>query len=109
MKKLLILIMASGFATPVGADDLKAGRDLIKEWGCIECHGLSGNNRSTKTRVIPMLAGQPAAFLVKRLEEYQSGLHKDLEDWSKMGNLVQGLTENEMQLISRYYEAQKRY
>ena len=98
------------FAKPtLAGGDIERGKALIKEWGCIGCHGLSGNNRSTPTRETPMLAGQPAAFLAKRIAEYKAGKHNDVEDWSKMGTLVQGLSEQDALDISAFYAAQKRY
>ena len=107
---LLFLAAVVLSATPGSADeDMKKGKALIKKWGCIECHGMSGNTRSASTREVPMLAGQPATFLAKRIAEYKLGKHDDLDDWSKMGTLVRGLSEKDITDISGYYAAQKRY
>ncbi len=56
-----------------------------------------------------MLAGQPAVFLAKRLIEYKTSELNHIKDWSKMGTLVQGLSEKDIELIAAWYEAQKRY
>ena len=60
-------------------------------------------------RPVPMLAGQPAAFIVKRLKEYKIGRLADSNEEKKMSLLVQNLTDAEMTDIAAYFEAQKRY
>jgi cytochrome c553 len=110
LRHYVLLTIIACIATPAIADgDPVNGKVLIKKWYCIDCHGLTGNTRSTRTREVPMLAGQPAVFLAKRLAEYKSGKHDGLVDWSRMGTLVQGLSEDDMNDIAAYYEAQKRY
>ena len=105
-----LLTIIACIATPAIADgDPEKGKVLVKKWGCIECHGLSGNTRSAQTREVPMLPGQPAVFLAKRMAEYKTGKHDGLVDWARMGTLVQGLNEDDMKDIAAYYEAQKRY
>ncbi len=47
--------------------DVERGKALVKSWQCSVCHGLTGNDRSAKEFPVPMLAGQPEEFIVRRL------------------------------------------
>lgn len=85
------------------------GKKLINKWDCIVCHGLSGNTRSSEDRPIPMLAGQPAGYLVKAMNDYKTGARADFDTWSRMSRLVKGLSDQDIEDIAAYYEAQKRY
>ncbi len=89
--------------------DIVNGKKLIKKWDCMRCHGLTGNDRSSKDRPIPMLAGQPAGYLVKAMNDYKTGARADFDNWPRMSRLVKGLSDQDIEDIAAYYEAQKRY
>ena len=102
---LLTFMTTSALA---GGDPDK-GKVLIKSWNCTQCHGLTGNDRSAQEFAVPMLAGQPAAFIVMRLKQYKSTSMEGDKSWERMTTFAQGLSETDMQDIATYYEAQKRY
>ena len=85
------------------------GKKLIKKWDCITCHGLSGNNRSSEDEPVPMLAGQPAGYLIKAMNEYKTEVRADIDTWSRMSKRVQGLSDQDIEDIAAHYEAQKRF
>ena len=85
------------------------GKKLVKKWDCISCHGLSGNNRSSADEPVPMLAGQPAGYLVKAMNEYKAEIRSDIDTWSRMSKRVQGLSDQDIEDIAAHYEAQKRF
>ncbi len=85
------------------------GKKLAKKWDCTRCHGLSGNTRSSEDEPVPMLAGQPAGYLVKATNEYKTGARADFDTWSRMSKLVQGLSDQDIEDIAAHYAAQKRY
>ena len=89
--------------------DIVNGKKLIKKWDCIVCHGLSGNTRSSEDEPVPMLAGQPAAYLVKAINEYKAGTRADFDTWSRMSRRVKGLSDQDIEDIAAHYAAQKRY
>jgi len=111
MRRLVVftafVLLAVARASAEG--DPENGKALIKSWRCVVCHGLTGNERSALGQAVPMLAGQPASFLLKRLKEYKSGRLADSKEEQKMSQLVQGLSDAEMMDIAAYFEAQKRY
>lgn len=102
---LAVLVTSSALAD----SDPENGKALIKSWGCTQCHGLTGNDRSTAEFPVPMLAGQPAGFIVKRLNQYKAIEMKNDKSWERMRKTVKGLSEEDMADIGAYYEAQKRY
>ena len=87
----------------------RATRKLIEKWDCIRCHGLTGNDRSSEDQPTPMLAGQPAGYLVKAMNDYKTGVRANFDDWPKMSKLVRGPSNQDIEDIAAYYETQKRY
>ena len=104
---LSYLCFATGVALAEG--DPVNGKKLAKKWDCTRCHGLSGNTRSSEDEPVPMLAGQPAGYLVKATNEYKTGARADFDTWSRMSKLVQGLSDQDIEDIAAHYAAQKRY
>jgi cytochrome c553 len=104
---LSCLCVAAGVAWAEG--DPANGKKLIKKWDCITCHGLSGNNRSSEDEPVPMLAGQPAGYLIKAINEYKSGPRIDTDNWSRMSGRVKGLSDQDIEDIAAHYAAQKRF
>ncbi len=56
-----------------------------------------------------MLAGQPAGYLVKAINEYKAGTRADFDTWSRMSRRVKGLSDQDIEDIAAHYAAQKRY
>jgi cytochrome c553 len=76
---------------------------------CTRCHGVDGNARSTSLQVVPMLAGQPAAYLVQEMVNYAEGTRTDSSKNGQMAKELGLLSEADFEDIAAYYEAQKRY
>ncbi|MEM8697594.1 MAG: c-type cytochrome [Pseudomonadota bacterium] len=55
-------------SAPAGAQDVDAGAKLYKK-ECRGCHGPTAKGLAS----YPKLAGQPADYLAKRLEQYRAG------------------------------------
>ncbi len=70
---------------------------------------MDGNARSTSFRVVPMLAGQPASYLVKEMQNYATGKREDVSEKAAMSAAVKGLSQQDMEDIAAFYEAQARY
>lgn len=64
-------------------------------WSCASCHGAAGEgNLST-----PRLAGQPAEYLHKQLQDFKSGQRHN----ESMAFVVRALSEEDMAKLSAYY------
>lgn len=75
---------------------------------CAMCHG-DGNARSTSFRVVPMLAGQPASYLVKEMRNYATGRREDTSRNGRMSSILQTLSDQDFEDIAAYFEEQERY
>ncbi|MGV3742459.1 MAG: c-type cytochrome [Burkholderiaceae bacterium] len=65
-------------------------------WSCASCHGEAGQgNLST-----PRLAGLPAEYIVKQLNDFSSGLRAN----ESMAVVAKGLSPTEIENVARYYE-----
>jgi cytochrome c553 len=111
MLRFVLILSYLCFATSVASaeGDPVNGKKLIKKWDCIVCHGLSGNTRSSEDEPVPMLAGQPAGYLVKAINEYKAGTRVDFDTWSRMSRRVKGLSDQDIEDIAAHYAAQKRF
>ena len=65
---MFTVALALSAAAPASALDIEAGGKLYKK-ECRGCHGPTAKGLAS----YPKLAGQPAEYLVQRLEEYRSG------------------------------------
>ena len=64
-------------------------------WSCASCHGAAGEgNLST-----PRLAGQPAGYLKKQLQDFASGLRTN----ESMALVARSLSDADMDKLARYY------
>jgi cytochrome c553 len=64
-------------------------------WSCASCHGAAGEgNLST-----PRLAGQPAAYLKKQLEDFAAGKRAN----ESMALVARALNADDMEKLARYY------
>ena len=105
---LIFAAVSFGAGNASAESDVAKGRTLAQT-ECAHCHGRDGNARSTSRQVVPMLAGQPTAYLVQEMINYAEGIRKDT---SRNGNMVKKLKElssQDFQDIAAFYEAQKRY
>lgn len=64
-------------------------------WACASCHGALGQGGET----VPRLAGLPAAYIVKQLNDFKSGSRTD----ESMRLVASGLTAADMQGLGAYY------
>ena len=88
--------------------DPNNGRNLART-NCARCHGVDGNARSTSFQPVPMLAGQPATYLVQEMRNYVSGARNDSSKGEFMTRFLRDLSEQDFEDIAAFYEAQKRY
>lgn len=88
--------------------DVAKGRAL-SQTECSHCHGRDGNARSTSIQVVPMLAGQPAAYLVQEMVNYADGIRADSSKNGNMAKRLRELSVQDIEDIAAFYEAQKRY
>jgi cytochrome c553 len=72
MKRILLVttvaIFTMGFAQADGAADWAVS-------GCASCHGTTGG--TSIMPIYPKLAGQNAAYTVKQLKDFQTGVRQD--------------------------------
>lgn len=89
-------IEAKGQEGPV-TGDTKAGKQLAGK--CASCHGEDGNAPAPN---FPRLAGQYESYLVKAIQDYQSGKRNN----PVMQSMVQGLSEDDIENLSAWYASQ---
>lgn len=116
MRRFSIPILIAFFAIPpaFAAGDYERGKERALSWHCIGCHGLTGNNRSSSESSdtyisVPMLAGQPASYLARTLRQYKSRARVDDHEMSMMSERAGYLSDQDIEDISAYFSAQKRY
>ncbi len=90
--------LASAQALAVG--DAQAGQQ--KAAPCAACHGQDGNSLAPN---FPKLAGLGIGYLVKQLRDFKSG---EARDNPLMAGQVAGLSEQDMEDLAAYYNAQVR-
>ena len=105
----LIALTATHTTGPVFAEgDPARGRDLARTH-CAHCHGVDGNARSTSFQPVPMLAGQPAVYLVQEMKNYLSGARVDSSKNAVMSRELRELSDQAIQDLAAFFEEQKRY
>lgn len=92
----LALLLVSGAAAT--AQSLEAGRD--KAGACVPCHGPEGNS---SLAAYPVIAGQPAAYVVQQLEDYRNKRRMD----GDMTALAAALTPQDVLDLAAYFAAQQ--
>jgi cytochrome c553 len=106
---LAMSLICIGLASTASAEpDLDNGRVLART-NCAHCHGRDGNARSTSFQPVPMLAGQPAVYLVQEMQNYATGTREDKSKRLKMSKALSSLNGKDFEDIAAYYAAQKRY
>ena len=109
--RALIALALIVFGTPkyvLAEGDPNNGRNLART-NCARCHGVDGNARSTSFQPVPMLAGQPASYLVQEMRNYLSGSREDSSKGESMTRFLNDLSEQDFEDIAAFYESQKRY
>jgi cytochrome c553 len=93
----LALVLTAGVAAAGPLD----APGYTKAFACSACHGLGGNSRTDAT---PVLAGMPAWYFKKAIEDYASGrrVSPEMEPFAKMVK-QQGVDE-----VAGYFAAQPR-
>ncbi len=94
MKKILLITLASSFATLVNAGDVAAGK--AKSAVCASCHGAEG---ISAIPLYPNIAGQQEAYLVKSIKEYKTGDRKE----PTMGAMAKPLSDEDIDNLAAYY------
>ncbi len=77
--------------------DVAKGKEVAAK--CASCHGEDGNAPAPN---FPRLAGQYESYLVKAIQDYQSGKRSN----PIMQSMVQGLSEEDVKNVSAYYASQ---
>lgn len=96
---IILMALSSLTITAVNAaGDIEAGK--AKSAVCAACHGADGNSSNGSW---PSLAGQHAGYLVKQLQDFQSGARPD----PTMQGMAMLLNEQDMMNVAAYYESQK--
>lgn len=103
MKKLIIVILSAflGSIAPqlvLAQGDAAAGQ--AKAALCATCHGADGNSLLPEN---PKLAGQNASYIVKQLQDYQSGARAN----PIMAGMVAALSAEDMADIAAWYASQQ--
>lgn len=68
---------------------------------CATCHGAGGNSQIPQN---PILAGQNASYIIKQLQDYQSGARQN----PIMAPMAANLSEQDIEDIAAYYSSQQR-
>lgn len=90
----LILMHASAQA----AGDIDAGK--AKAAPCAACHGADGNSPSG---AFPIIAGQYQDYLIRAMQDYQSGKRKN----PIMTGLAAPLSDQDREDLAAYYASQE--
>jgi len=98
---LLLALMSSA---AVRAADAPTVPDTLKQRiaACTACHGEHGEG-TPQSGFFPRLAGKPAGYLARQIENFQDGLRK----YAPMEYTVRGLTPAYMREIAGYFAAQQ--
>lgn len=94
MPRLVLLLAALLLATAAAPARPSEPPPPVKA-RCAACHGEQGETTSEE---FPTLAGQHPAYLLKQLQDFQSGARQSL-----MNRMVRGLGAAELEAIARYY------
>ena len=86
------------------AADTSAIPDTLQQRiaACTACHGVHGEG-TPGSGYFPRLAGKPAAYLARQMQDFQNGLRK----YAPMEYTVRQLSPAYMQEIAEYFSAQQ--
>ena len=98
------LVLAAIYCLTVSGGDVLAGGDAVagkeKSTACQACHGEDGNSPDGQ---FPRLAGQHSDYIVKSLEDYQSGARNN----AIMAGFAEPLTAQDREDLAAFYSSQK--
>jgi cytochrome c553 len=106
---LTIAGLALAFATQASESvAIKRGVELVKDKGCVSCHGEDGNGAILPATgkidpQYPILAGQYADYLEYSLRGYRSGDRQN----DVMKGFAEQLTDAEIKELANYFAKQK--
>jgi cytochrome c553 len=83
----------------MGAQLAEAGRPSTATPACFSCHGAGGRGVGAR---FPGLAGQPAAFVVKRLHEFQARAKATTPAPGTMSSVAAQLDEAQIRQAAAY-------
>lgn len=98
--KIRIALVALGMAcatAPASAQDPHLARNLAAT--CANCHGTNGHSLGG----MESLAGEPKEKLMQKLIDFRSGE----KPATIMHQIVKGYTDEQLELITAYFAAQK--
>jgi len=86
-----------GFVQYVRADDLALGEKIATAGACGTCHGADYRGVGD----VPRLAGQHTVYLIRQLNDMQTGARKD-KNVALMKPIVEKLSDREIVAVSAY-------
>src|SRR6185437_3727910 len=98
----LSLLLAPAFAAAPATSSSAADTLQQRIAACTACHGERGEG-SPGSGFFPRLAGKPAGYLVRQLQDFQNGLRK----YAPMEYTVRGLDPAYLREIAEYFAAQQ--
>jgi cytochrome c553 len=93
---VLVLFAVAGHAAAQSADPNLA-RNIAAN--CANCHGTNGKSQG----IVPSLAGQTKADLVRKMQEFKSGKATG----TIMPQLAKGYTDEQIDLAAGFFAAQR--
>lgn len=99
-----LLMVAMLFGAPLRAADVPPIPDTLQQRivACTTCHGVHGEG-TPGSGYFPRLAGKPAAYLARQMQDFQNGLRK----YAPMEYTVRQLSPAYMQEIADYFAEQQ--
>ncbi|WP_426662640.1 c-type cytochrome [Rhodanobacter aciditrophus] len=101
---VLPLLLALAFAATPAAASSPSVPDTLQQRiaACTACHGVHGEG-SPGSGFFPRLAGKPAGYLLRQLQDFQSGLRR----YAPMEYTVRGLDQAYLREMAGYFAAQQ--
>lgn len=103
LKTLAVALAACSLALSACSQIADQGNAMAgkqKSKPCQACHGATGNSTNPQ---FPKLAGQYRDYIVRALEEYQSGARKN----AIMNGMAANLSAKDREDIAAYFSSQK--
>ncbi len=109
LARLSLLGVAAALAglSAAHAADVQKGAELVKEGGCIACHGAGLDKPLAPT--YPIIAGQPESYLFHALQQYQAKHQTPLygRDNAIMAGMVARFNTQDLHDIAAYVASLK--